>query len=142
MQKHNTLINLLKAKDCVYLAEIIDGNIDINTDNRKIKIGSSGKVDTRSISLAKEYGNCVFLDIFECENFRETEQSILHDKDVMKNLYRNSIKKNGSFSREVVHLTSTFTYGQLLSIVKKYVDKSQTYFFMPEQTLEICICIP
>ncbi|ATZ80831.1 hypothetical protein BMW23_0785 [Bodo saltans virus] len=138
MIKHNTLINLLKTKDCVYLAEIIDieKKVQDETDDRKIKIGSSGKIDMRANSLAKEYGDCIFLDVFESEHFRETEQNILIDKNVVKNLYKNPIKKNGSYSKEVVQLSNDFTYEQLLSIVKKNVDNSQAYFFSPEQILE------
>lgn len=128
MIKHNTLVEKLKTKKCVYVGEI--------EENKLIKIGSSKQVDERTKQLTNEYGNLIFLEIFECDNFRETEENILHDPIVVKNLCKENVKLNGKKSREVIKLSDSFTYNQLLAIVKKYVDSSNLHFLTPAQLLE------
>jgi hypothetical protein len=76
------------------------------------------------------------LEILECDNFRDIEANILSDPMVSKNLYRDPIKVDESVSFEVVELSDTFTYDQLLAIVKKHVARDHTLFMSPAQTLE------
>jgi hypothetical protein len=128
IKKHDTLIQLLKSKRCVYIGEIEEGVF--------IKIGSSQEVDYRAGRLQKTYGDMIFLEVFECQNFREVEASILKDKTIMKHLYKKPIKANGSKSLEVVKLTETFTYNDLFTIVNKYVSDGMNLFMSPEQLLE------
>ncbi|ATZ80743.1 putative glycosyltransferase [Bodo saltans virus] len=128
MKKHNTLIELLRTKRCVYLYEI--------KENDLIKIGSSGEVDHRGKRLTDVYGGSFFLEIFECQHFREIEANILKDKTIMQHLYRQPIKHDGSVSFEVVKLTEDFTYTDLITIVKKHVETDNKLFISPEQLLE------
>ena len=128
MKRHNTLIEMLKSKRCIYVGEI--------EENTFIKIGSSQEVDYRAGRLQKTYGEMIFLEVFECQNFRETEFSILKDSTIRKNLYKKSIKLDGSGQFEVVKLTKNFTYNDLITIVKKYVDNDAQMFMSPEQLLE------
>jgi phage anti-repressor protein len=128
-EKHNTLVELLKTKKCVYVREIKEGKF--------IKIGSTKQIDGRDKSLAYEYNNdSVFLEVFECENFREVEENIFDDPIIIKNLYKNQIKNNGKTSKEVVELSENFTYDQLISIVKKHVNNSINSSLTSNQLLE------
>lgn len=124
MNTHNILKELMKTKRCVYIAEI--------EENKLIKVGSSKDVDKRTLGLTKTFGNCIYLEVFDCEYFREAEINILADPVIVKNLHREEI--NGHYSFEVVQLSDNFNYQQLLTIVKKYV--SQIYMLTPAQLLE------
>jgi hypothetical protein len=137
MKRHNTLVEILRTKRCVYAGEIGKiGEIGEIIESDFIKIGSSKGIDDRTKQLNKQYGNFIFLEAFECENFREVEESILQDSEIKKNLYDGPIKLDGSASREVVKLSENFTYDKLLSIIKKHVDSASTHFFTPAQILE------
>ena len=127
--KHDALMNLMKTKNCVYVGEI--------EENKLIKIGSSKHVVERLKGLNDDYGNIYFLEVFECERFREVEDAILKDPIIKKNLCKNIVKINGSRSIEVVELTQDFTYDQLLSLVKNHINKSYNAFMSPEQILEM-----
>jgi hypothetical protein len=124
VNRHNILIEKMRYKRCVYIGEI--------EDNKFIKIGSSKETNERNKQLKKLFGNLIFLDMFECDNFREVEESILANTEIKKHLYREPI--NGHVSQEVVKLSNDFTYNQLLTIVKKYVNNIQ--FLTPVQLLE------
>jgi len=115
-QKHDMLVNLLKTKKCVYVGEI--------EENKLIKIGSSKHIDGRSYSLGREYDNdIIFLEIFECENFREIEENILNNSIIKQHLCKKIIRSDGKKSKEVVELTESFTYEKFISIIKKHVTK-------------------
>ena len=129
MKRHSTLIEMLKSKRCIYVGEI--------EENTFIKIGSSQEVDYRAGRLQKTYGEMIFLDVFECQYFRETELNILKDATIKKNLYKKSIKLDGSGQFEVVKLTKNFTYDNLITIVKKYVDNDSQMFMSPEQLFKL-----
>jgi MSV199 domain len=128
MKKHKTLIEILKTKNCVYVGEI--------EENKFIKIGSSKEINYRAKSLNEEYNDLIFLEVFDCNYFRQAEEDILNDSLITKHLYRKPIKKNGKVSREVVQLSDDFNYDQLLAIVKKYIDESFTNYMTPTQLLE------
>lgn len=142
MKRHNILIELLKTKKCVYLGEI--GKVietkkdeeDEEDENEFFKIGSSYEIDVRSKALNLEYRSMTFLEAFECVNFREVEANILADPIIIKNLYRKSIKIDGSISNEVVKLSKNFNYDQLLAVIKKHVANDHSIFLTPLQLLE------
>ena len=127
MERHNLLIKKLSGKRCVYIVEI--------QENKYIKVGSSKDVDGRIKQLRRDYKNTniMFLDVFECQHFREIEESILQDEKIRENLYKNDIV--GNISKEIVKLTDDFTYKILLDIVEKYV-KANVNLFTPDQLLE------
>ncbi len=133
LKKHDTLVELLKTKRCVYLGEIEENLFE---EGDYVKVGSSEEVDFRAKKLDKAYGGLTFLEIFECQNFREIEYNILHDPAILKHLYREPIKTDGSVSFEVVRISNDFTYDNLLSIVKKHVATDNTIFMTPENLLE------
>ena len=124
LNKHKILIEKTKGKRCVYISEI--------EENKYIKIGSTKETSSRNTQLNIQYGKSIFLEIFECDNFREVEESILADSTIKKHLHRQPI--NGHMPQEVVLLNDEFNYNQLLSIVKHYV--SQIIFLTPIQLLE------
>lgn len=126
IQRHNMLLEILKTKRCVYVGEI--------KENEFVKIGSSKGINKRNKDLVEEYGNMIFLEVFECDYFREVEENILKDPIVIKHLYRKPIKLEGGKSKEVVQLSDKFNYKQLLTLVNKYVK--ETNFFTPTQLLE------
>lgn len=112
MQKHKILVEKFKGKKCVYIAEIEKGKF--------IKIGSSDSIDQRRETLARQFGKCIFLDIYECENFRQLESNILRDKRIKENLYQDLI--NGSKSTEIVLLSENLNEKQLLAIARDYKE--------------------
>jgi phage anti-repressor protein len=124
INKQNILIEKLKSKNCVYIGEI--------EENKFIKIGSSKNINARKKQLKKLFGNFIFLDIFECDNYREIEENILNDSTIKKYLYNGKI--NNHQSEEVVKLEENFNFEHLMTIVNKYIN--QIYFLTPTQLLE------
>ena len=124
LNKHKILIEKTKGKRCVYISEI--------EEHKFIKIGSTKETLARHNQLNRQYGNSMFLEIFECDNFRDVEESILADSTIKKYLHRQPI--NGHMPQEIVLLNDEFNYNQLLNIVKHYV--SQIMFLSPIQLLE------
>ena len=124
INRHNVLIEKSKGKRCVYICEI--------EENKFIKIGSSKDICERSKQLKRQYGKCIFLEIFERDNFREIEADILADKTIKQYLYRQPI--NGHIPQEIVHLCEDFKYNQYLEIVNKYISK--VHFLTSQELLE------
>ena len=127
MEKHDLLIEKFNYKRCVYIVEIIE--------NKYIKIGSTKDISSRIKSFRRDYKNqnIIFLDVFECQNFREVEEGILQDEIIRKNLYKGNIA--GHCSKEIIELSSNITYKQLNEIVKNYVN-TDINLFTPQQLLE------
>jgi hypothetical protein len=125
LEKHNVLSDMLKSKNCVYLIEI---------NENLIKIGSSYDIIQRKDSIKKCFGGeGIFLDVFECVDNRNAEKDILIDKVIQENKYKKPLS-TGHVSNEVVLLSDTFTYNQLVSIVKKHINNIG--FLSPSQMLE------
>jgi len=89
LNKHQILIDKGKGKRCIYVSEI--------EENKYIKIGMTKDIVNRNITLNKTFGNSIFLEVFETDNYKEVEENILEDKLVFKNLYRGKI--NGHTSK-------------------------------------------
>ena len=119
LDKHQFLIEKFTSKKCIYLAEIEDD---------KIKIGSTNDINLRKDNLKKVFGKCSFTDFFECKYYREVEQNIL--VTVRQHLYKGKI--NNHISKEVVKLSDTFNYNQLVRTVKEEIDKYEKYMFWKE----------
>ena len=110
--RHNILIEKFCNKKCVYVAEL-DNNPNV------IKIGSTHNINERIKDLCAKFGKCIFLQVFECDNFREIESNILHHELILKYKYKEEI--NGYRSKEVVKLTDQFNYKHLIEIVENMV---------------------
>jgi phage anti-repressor protein len=123
LQRHNILIEILKNKECVYLGEIEQG---------LIKIGSSTNIDIRVQGLNRLFGNITLLDVFECDKFRNIEHDILHHPQVLKHMHKDAV--NNHNSKEVVKLSSEFTYNHLLNITKNIIQNNK--FLTPQQIIE------
>ncbi len=121
LEKHDFLIDKFKNKKCVYIAEI--------TENL-IKIGSTKNINERCTRLIRTFGNCMFLDIFEHDDYQTIESNILIN--VKQHLYKEPI--NNHISREVVKLSDNFNYKQLRETVIYYVNG--TDFLSPLEILE------
>jgi len=113
INRHNILIEKFNHKKCVYIAEL-DNSANL------IKIGSTHNIAERIKDLCMKFGKCMFLQVYESDNFREIESSILHNELVIKYRYKEPI--NHYHSKEVVKLTYEFNYKQLLEIVEKNVN--------------------
>jgi hypothetical protein len=124
LTKEKTLLEKFVAKKCVYIVEIEENNL--------IKVGSTKNVVKRKKELLQTYGNAIFLDIFESNNFREIEERILNDEMFRKNLYGKSIQ--GHTSREVVKISDNFNMNQLYQIVNNHLNDIE--FLTPAQQLE------
>jgi hypothetical protein len=125
INKHNLLMEKFKNKKCVYIGEL--------EENKLIKIGSTKDILERYKMLKRVFNqDIIFLDIYECQDFRDVESSIFQDDIVKKNMYNKPIGEH--LSHEVVYLSETFNYQQLLTIIKKYVTK--IYSLTPEQMIE------
>ena len=85
LDRHQLLIDKFNNKRCVYIAEIVE--------NKYIKIGSTKDINARIKNFRRDYknSNILFLDVFECQNFREVEENILQDELIRKNLYKGNI---------------------------------------------------
>jgi phage anti-repressor protein len=125
LEKHKVLLNMLKDKNCIYLIELSEN---------LVKIGSSCEIKKRRDRIQAVYGGeGLFLDVFECNEFRNVERNILNDKVIQENKFKSKLD-TGHTSNEVVILSNTFTYNQLLEIVEKHIH---TYNFLtPSQILE------
>ena len=108
INKHKLLIELLKNKKAIYTSEI---------EKNLIKLGSSKDIDDRKQNLKAVFGECIYLDVFECEDFREIEQNIL----VKVHNYKYKEPINGHISKEVIQLTEAFNYNQLVTIIKNEI---------------------
>ena len=113
INRHNILIEKFSHKKCIYIAEL-NGNPNL------IKIGSTHNIVERVKDLCMKFGQCTFLQVFECDNFREVESNILHNELVVKYRYKELI--NNYQSKEVVKLSSEFNYKQLMEIVEKNIN--------------------
>jgi hypothetical protein len=132
IEKHKILLEKLNNKDCVYLIEIINHNKhrDVICE---IKIGSTADLKKRFKDHCNAYGECIILDAFESDQFRKVEHNILKDPIVYNNKANYPI--NGKVSFEVVKISDSFNYQQLLKIVKDYVKNG--LFFVSEHILEV-----
>ena len=92
----------------------------MNGNPNLIKIGSTHNIVERIKDLCMKFGQCTFLQVFECDNFREVESNILHNELVVKYRYKELI--NNYQSKEVVKLSSEFNYKQLMEIVEKNIN--------------------
>ena len=124
---HQLLINKFNNKRCVYIVEIVE--------NKYIKIGSTKDIEDRIKNFRRDYKNqnIVFLDVFECQNFREIEESILQDEIIRTKLYKGNIA--GRCSKEIVEIREDFTLLDIYEIVKKYIKKDIN-LYTPEQIIE------
>lgn len=125
LEKHKILLNMLKDKNCIYLIELSEN---------LIKIGSSYEIDKRRDRIQSVYGGKgIFLDVFECNEFRNIERNILNDKMIQENKFKDKLE-TGHSSNEVVKLSNDFTYNQLVNIVEQHI---YTFSFLtPHQILE------
>lgn len=126
IDKHNLFLEKFKSKRCVYIAEI--------TENKYIKIGSTKNINNRIKQLQRLYNNnpIYFIDVFDCDNFREVEEAILNDQLFKKNSCKECI--NGHKSNEIILLSKEFTYEDFYSVVKQYINK--VFFLNPDQIIE------
>jgi hypothetical protein len=111
-QKNDILMEKFSNKKCIYLNRLSDN---------LIKIGSTKDILSRKVSLDKIFGSGLFVDAFECNNFRDIENKVLNDPTIKPNLYRDKLL-TGHISNEVVRLTDSFTYEHLRNIINKYLN--------------------
>lgn len=109
LDKHKLLLEKFSYRKCIYLSEI---------EEDKIKIGSTNDINMRKNNLKDVFGTCLFLDVFECDYYREIEQNIL--VAVREHIYKEKI--NGHLSKEIVSLSRTFNYIQLIRIIKEQIE--------------------
>lgn len=126
INKHNLLLEKFKSKRCVYIAEI--------RENKYIKIGSTRNINTRIKQLQRTYNEMpiYFLDVFDCDNFREVEEAIINDSLFIQNAYKEHIY--GHKSREIVELSYIFTYENFYNMAKQHINK--VFFISPAQIIE------
>jgi MSV199 domain-containing protein/T5orf172 domain-containing protein len=125
LNQHKYLIEKFNNKRCVYIIEILE--------NILIKIGSTHNIKDRLYGMKSQYNiDCIVLDIFECNDYREIERNILNNNDIKKNLYNEKI--NNIIPTEIIKLSEQFNFEQLLYIVKENINK--IIFLSPVQQLE------
>jgi hypothetical protein len=132
LEKHLYLIEKFNYKQCVYVIEVTVIKNDIET--KLIKIGSTKHIHDRILAMNTAYScKCILLDIYECaSNYREIEQSILSNKEIKQNLYKEKI--NNVMPKEIVQLSEIFNYDQLIQIIKDNIKK--IVYLNPFQLLE------
>lgn len=109
LNKHKLLLDKFSCRKCIYLSEI---------EEDKIKIGSTNDINMRKNNLKEVFGTCLFLDVFECEYYREVEQNIL--VSIRQHIYKEKV--NGHSSKEIILLSSSFNYNQLIRVVKEQIE--------------------
>jgi prophage antirepressor-like protein len=109
LNKHKLLLDKFSCRKCIYLSEI---------EEDKIKIGSTNDINMRKNNLKDVFGTCLFLDVFECEYYREVEQNIL--VAIRQHIYKEKV--NGHSSKEIILLSSSFNYNQLIRVVKEQIE--------------------
>jgi phage anti-repressor protein len=109
LNKHKLLLEKFSCRKCIYLSEI---------EEDKIKIGSTNDINMRKNNLKDVFGTCLFLDVFECDYYREVEQNIL--VVLRQHIYKEKI--NGHSSKEIILLSSSFNYNQLIRVVKEQIE--------------------
>jgi prophage antirepressor-like protein len=125
LEKHKVLLNILNDKNCIYLIELSEN---------LIKVGSSLDISKRCNMIKNVYGGeGIFLDVFECNEFRNVERNILNDKVIQENKFKDKLD-TGHISNEVIKLSNAFTYNQLVEIVEKHINNHN--FLTPRQLLE------
>lgn len=77
-QHHNSILQAHRDVPLVYI-----GKIRTAGDEMLIKIGSTGKITTRSAQLRAKYGSMVFLHVFPCDNNGAME-TMLHNHPSIK----------------------------------------------------------
>ena len=132
LEKHLYLIEKFNYKQCVYVIEVTV--IKNNIETKLIKIGSTKHIHDRILAMNTAYScKCILLDIYECtSNYREIEQSILSNKEIKQNLYKEKI--NNVMPKEIVQLSEIFNYDQLIQIIKDNIKK--IVYLNPFQLLE------
>jgi hypothetical protein len=132
LEKHLYLIEKFNYKQCVYVIEVTVIKNEIET--KLIKIGSTKHIHDRILAMNTAYScKCILLDIYECtSNYREIEQSILSNKEIKQNLYKEKI--NNVMPKEIVQLSEIFNYDQLIQIIKDNIKK--IVYLNPFQLLE------
>jgi len=101
INKHKLLLDKFNGKRTLYVAEVSDSC-------NEIKLGSSNDIHERCNDHIRTYGKCIFLDIFECDNFREIERFILQDTLIEQNKYTQAEPK-GSCSLRSQYLPNIFS---------------------------------
>jgi hypothetical protein len=127
LNNHNLFIDKFSNKRCVYLIEI--------EEDKYIKVGSTKDIKKRLIEYKRTYkgSTLLFIEVFECEYFREIEESILQDSIIRQNLQREPVCRHKS--NEIIRLSDNFNYNQLLTIIKNYLSNNTT-LFTPAQIIE------
>lgn len=127
IERHHLLINKFNNTRCVYIAEIVE--------NKYIKVGSTKDIVDRIKNFRRDYKNqnIIFLDVYECQNFREVEESILQDEIIRNNLYKGNIE--GRSSKEIIDITNDLTLPDIQEIFEKYLKKDIN-LYTPEQIIE------
>lgn len=85
-----------------------------------MKIGESDDIFDRKNTLVTEYGVIYLLDVFPLDRAHDLEQELLKVPSISKRIYKEEIK--GNLHKEVVELDDTFTYDDLLTLVKAKLD--------------------
>lgn len=109
-----------------YLAKVI------NEKNLPIyKFGQSQTMDTRELT---EYGDCIYIDVFEAHQPLHVERQIKQLTDVKNNKYEEEI--NGRKMTEMVLLNDDFTYEKLRKSVKHEVDEMNKIYLERNNLVE------
>lgn len=130
LMTHKTLVEANPSRRLVYIALIrvmLDGKM-------LIKIGSTDKIAVRANGIKGDFGDCIFLDVFVCNNNRSFEKDFLHKHPFIKSKQYTDVIHKGNKSTEVFTCTPE-EYEEIVKIAKKNVKHFDN--FTPEQVLEM-----
>ena len=127
-EHHKTLMSSYDKKDVLYFTKI--KKID---DKTIIKLGWTDDVTERGRTLAVQFGDCKFLDIFECRNNSKFELFLKRHPLIVSLRYDDKIIEDVK-STETILVTEK-EYKDIIKVVKRNIDFYQG--FSPEQYCEI-----
>jgi len=115
---HDTLMDFCAMKNVVYICKFYDGP----DDKFVIKIGSTQNIKERFSNIKNNYNvTPLLLNVFECDSHTQFEKWI-RNNELLKPLYTEIKKKNGSSSRETF-LVNEQQFDNIVKLMQKEVSQ-------------------
>jgi len=115
---HDTLMDFCAMKNVVYICKFYDGP----DDKFVIKIGSTQNIKERFSNIKNNYNiTPLLLNVFECDSHTQFEKWI-RNNELLKPLYTEIKKKNGSSSRETF-LVNEQQFDNIIKLMQKEVSQ-------------------
>jgi prophage antirepressor-like protein len=120
-ERHKTLLSSFLNKRVIYF-----GKLKIYDDTKFIiKLGYTDGIDDRLRALKTHFGDCMFFDVYECDQNNEFELFLKRHPEIKKYNYREDIKENIKSSE--TYLVTQEEYNKIQKIVKQNISYYQGF---------------